>query len=99
MTNGPAALSARELARLIREKEVSVWEVVQAHLRQIETVNPRLNAVVTLSAESALAEARKADETLARGELFGPLHGVPMTIKDNLDTAGLISTSKGRQAI
>jgi amidase len=100
VTNGPAAHSARELARSIRKKEVSVWEVVQAHLRQIETVNPRLNAVVTLAAESALAEARKADDALARGELFGPLHGVPMTIKDNLDTAGVVSTggTKGRAA-
>lgn len=100
MMNGPAAHSAKELTRLIRRKEVSVWEVVEAHLRQIETVNPRLNAVVTLAAESALAEARKADEALARGELFGPLHGVPMTIKDNLDTAGVISTggTKGRAA-
>ncbi|HEU4679339.1 MAG TPA: amidase, partial [Terrimicrobiaceae bacterium] len=98
--NSPAAHSAKELARLIREKKASAWEVVQAHLRQIETVNPRLNAVVALVAERALDEARRADEALARGELFGPLHGVPMTIKDNLDTAGVVSTggTKGRAA-
>jgi Asp-tRNA(Asn)/Glu-tRNA(Gln) amidotransferase A subunit family amidase len=63
MMNGPAAPSATELARLIRKKEVYVSEVVPAHLRQIETVNPRLNAVVALAAQSALAEARKETST------------------------------------
>ena len=61
-------------------------------------MNPKLNAVVQIAGDAALAEARKADEALARGENKGPLHGVPMTIKDSLDTADLITTggTKGR---
>lgn len=84
--------SAAALARDIRNKEVSSEEVVNALLHRIEAVNPRLNAVVQVVAEKALAQARAADAALARGTVYGPLHGVPMTIKDNLDTAGVIST-------
>jgi amidase len=92
------AYSATELARAIRNKELSALEVVESHLRRIEIVNSRLNAVVNLTSEAALKEARRADDALARGETWGALHGVPMTIKDNLDTAGVISTggTKGR---
>jgi amidase len=90
--------SAAALARAIRAKEVSSAEVVQAYLQRIEAVNPRLNAVVQLCAEAAQAEARAADVALARGEMTAPLHGVPMTIKDSLDTAGVVTTggTKGR---
>jgi amidase len=66
--------------------------VVAAHLARIAQVNPSLNAVVCLAAESAVEAAREADAALARGEIQGRLHGVPMTIKDNLDTAGVVST-------
>lgn len=90
--------SARAIAAAIRQKKVSALEVVEAHLRRIEEVNPRLNAVVQLSADRARDEARRADARLARGEAVGPLHGVPMTIKDSLDTEGVITTggTKGR---
>ena len=84
--------SAATLARSIRDKKVSALEVIEAHLRRIEEVNPRLNAVVQPAADRARAEARESDEALARGEVKGPLHGVPMTIKDSLDTVGIIST-------
>ncbi len=84
--------SASAIAQAIREKRVSCREVVEAHLDRIEQVNPRLNAVVQLAAERARTEADKADAVLARGESMGPLHGVPMTIKDSLDTEGVIST-------
>ena len=84
--------SAKSLARAIREKSVSAREVVEAHLRRIEEVNPVLNAVVQLAAERAESEARELDDALARGELRGPLHGVPITIKDSFDTEGIIST-------
>lgn len=84
--------SVTSLASAIRDKEVSSVEVVEAHLRRIEEVNPKLNAVVQLVGDRALAEARSADQTLAKGEINGPLHGVPMTLKDSLDTAGVIST-------
>ena len=92
--------SVSALARAVQAKQVSSMEVVQACLDRIDQVNPQLNAVVQLAATRALEEAREADEALARGESNGPLHGVPMTIKDSLDTAGLISTggTKGRES-
>ena len=90
--------SASELARAIRAGEVSSEEIVEAHLQRIEEVNPKLNAVVQLTADEARAEAREADIALKRGEIKGPLHGVPMTIKDNIETLGVICTAgtKGR---
>ena len=92
--------SAAALARAIREKQISSREVVAAYLQRIETINPTLNSVVQLRAEAALAEARQADEALARGEGRGPLHGVPFTIKDTYDVAGMICTcgTQGRAA-
>ena len=84
--------SASALAAGIREGRISSSEVVEACLARIEQVNPALNAVVQLRAEEARADAIRADEAQASGESWGPLHGVPMTIKDSLDTANLIST-------
>lgn len=81
---------ATELAELIRTGKVSSVEVVQAHLDRIDAVNPRLNAIVTL-AEGALEGARAADEELAAGGEVGPLHGVPFTVKDSFDTAGILT--------
>ena len=88
--------SATTLAHAIRDKQVSSQEVVEAYLKRIEEVNPQLNAVVQLTADEALAQARQADAALARREIIGPLHGVPMTIKDQFDTAGVISTAGTR---
>lgn len=85
-------LSAATLARRIRDRELSSAEVVQAHLRRIEQVNPRLNALVQPAGEQALEAARAADVALARGQLAGPLHGVPFTVKDWIDAAGLPCT-------
>lgn len=85
--------SARQLAEAIRTKELSSLEVVDAHLRRIEEVNPKLNAVVQLAAETARVQARQADAALVRGEIKGPLHGVPMTVKDSLTTEGVITTA------
>ena len=84
--------SATNIARAIREREVSAVEVVQAHLDRIDAVNPALNAVVALCAARALDEARAADAAIARGDALGPLHGVPMTIKDSHDAEGVVST-------
>lgn len=81
--------SATELARLIGERDVSSTEVVQTHLDRIARVNPRLNAIVQL-APDALARAGVADDAVARGEPLAPLHGVPFTAKDWLETEGLI---------
>ena len=87
------------LIRGIRTKEISSVELVEAHIRRIEAVNPKLNAVVQFLPEEALAEAKKADLALARGRSFGVLHGIPMTMKDSLDTIGVITTggTEGRK--
>ncbi|MCB0184024.1 MAG: amidase, partial [Caldilineaceae bacterium] len=84
--------SATSIARLIAQKQLSSEECVRLMLARIAEVNPKLNAVVQLAEERALAEAKAADQTLAHGEAHGPLHGVPMTIKDSTDTAGIITT-------
>jgi amidase len=84
--------TATDLALAIREREVSAVEVLEAHLEQIERHNARVNAVVTLDADAAHDRAEAADAALARGETWGPLHGVPMTIKDWFATAGMRST-------
>src|ERR671912_1123065 len=83
--------SATRLAAAIRAKRVSSEEVVAAHLRRIDQVNPGLNAVVQLAADRALAEARQADTALARGDVLGPLHGVPFTAKDTFDAVGMVA--------
>jgi amidase len=84
--------SAREQAKAIREKQISSAELTRACLARIAEVNPKLNAVVQLPAATALAEARAADSALARGEISGPLHGVPFTLKDAIETEGVVST-------
>lgn len=86
-------LTASELANLIRQRKVSSQEVLEAHLSQIATHNSSLNAIVTLDEERACQRAQEADDALARGEIWGPLHGVPVTIKDVFETAGLRTTS------
>lgn len=82
----------KTLARAVRGKEISSDELVRAYLERIEAINPWLNAVVRITAESALEHARQADAMLARGTSLGPLHGIPMTIKDSLNTAGVVTT-------
>jgi amidase len=81
-----------DIAKLIRSREVSPVEVAQAHLDQIDKLNPQLNAIVTI-APDLFDKARVAEAVLQRGGEVGPLHGVPLTIKDTIETAGLRSTS------
>jgi amidase len=85
--------STIQLAAAIRAGQVSATEVLQAHVAQIEHHNPAVNAVTTLTTEQALARAREADAALARGEVWGPLHGVPFTLKDAHATAGVRTTT------
>ena len=85
-------LTAVELAVRLRNKQVSAREVMTAHLAQIERINPRVNAIVTLVAERAMADAAKADEAMARGGAVGVLHGLPIAHKDLVDTAGIRTT-------
>ncbi|KAB8333194.1 amidase [Scytonema tolypothrichoides VB-61278] len=84
---------AHKLAGMIREREVSAVEVLDAHLRHIVKYNTKLNAICTLDEERARQRAKQADEALARGENWGVLHGVPITIKDIFETAGLRTTA------
>ena len=84
---------ATKLAELIRTKEVSPVEVVQAHLDRVAAVNPKINAIVTL-ADGALKAAKAAEAAVLAGDELGPLHGVPFTVKDSIDTAG-VATQRG----
>ena len=81
------------LSALIRRKEISPVLVTQERLARIEQLNPQLNAFITVMTESALAEARAAEQEIARGGWRGPLHGIPVAIKDLIDTAGVPTTS------
>src|SRR5438876_8998322 len=85
--------STTQLAVAIRAGHVSATEVLEAHLAQIDTHNPALNAIVTMDTERAHERAREADEALARGQVWGPLHGVPFTLKDAHATAGMRTTT------
>ena len=85
--------SASTLAAAVRDGDVSSVELVDACLRRIDAVNPRLNAVVQLASDSARAAARTADAARAGREPLGPLHGVPATIKDAFDVRGVVSTA------
>ena len=85
-------LSTTELAQRIASRQISSAEAVDAHLARIDAVNPALNAVVRVLADEARASAALADKRLAAGEVAGPLHGVPFTVKENIDMAGLPTT-------
>jgi len=84
--------TAAEMAGMIRSKEVSAVELIRAHLEQVERVNPVVNAFVTLRAEQALDEARAADAALGKGDPLGPLHGLPIGVKDLFLTRGTRTT-------
>ena len=83
------------MAELIRSRAISSVEVVAEHFERIEQINPSLNAIVTL-ADDAIDYARAADIALSKGKTTGPLHGVPVTVKDTIDTQGLRTTSGTR---
>ena len=85
-------MTAVEMTANIRERRVSAKEVMEAHLGQIETVNPKVNAIVTLRHDLAIEGADKADQALARGEDVGILHGLPTAHKDLVPTKGIRTT-------
>ena len=87
------ASSAVEIAALIQQGAVSSETVVSAHLARVADINPAINAVVQVCGELALAAAGAADRALAAGDIVGPLHGVPITVKDSFDTAGIVPTA------
>jgi len=84
--------SATALAAMLRKTKLSAREVLEAHLKQIEQVNPKVNAIVTLVADQARAKARLCDDAAARGRFLGPLHGLPVAHKDLADTKGIRTT-------
>src|SRR5260370_15012092 len=77
------------VAAMVRERRLSPTELVDAHFRQIAKHNPQINAFVLLLEDEARNAARQADAAIMRGETMGPLHGVPVTVKDSFDVAGL----------
>ena len=86
-------LTVKQASDLLRRKSVSSLEITQACLKRIEEYNPILNAVITVTPEQALATARELDAERQRGRWRGPLHGIPITVKDNIDTAGIPTTA------
>src|SRR5215475_14123069 len=93
MSNELWRWDASDLARAIRNRAISSSEAVQSCLSRLDAVNPRLNAVIDLFPDQALADADKADEAVKRGEELGSLHGVPLTAKVNVDFAGRANTN------
>ena len=85
-------LPATEMASLVRKREISVSELLDVHLDQIQRVNPKVNAIVTLTLEKAMEDAKKADEAIAKGRPLGPLHGLPVAHKDLVETKGVRTT-------
>ena len=86
-------LSLAEASALVRARKVSPVELTQACLARIEHLNPSLNAFITVTNESALADARGTEADIRRGRWRGPLHGMPIALKDLFDTAGLRTTA------
>ncbi len=85
-----------DVADQIRTRQVSPVEIVEAALRRAEALNPLLNCYITVLAEQALAEAAEAERAIGRGDYIGPLHGVPVSVKDLFQTAGVRTTSGSR---
>jgi amidase len=86
-------LSAAKLAELIATRQITAVAVINAHLKRIEEVNPKLNAIVQMDVDQIRSEARQADKDLSQGVNRGPLHGVPFTMKDSILTKGMITTN------
>lgn len=86
------SLSIEELAPLIEQRQVSPFELTELFLRQIEKLNPIVNAYITVLHDQALALAKKAEEAIIRGDYKGPLHGLPLAVKDNIDMNGVRTT-------
>jgi len=84
--------SAKQLALLIRKKKVGCLELLDLYLKRIEFYNPKINAIIFMGVEAARKRAKQADRALAKGEVWGPLHGVPMTIKESYDVVGMPTT-------
>ncbi len=89
-------MSIEELVPMLRDKQVSPVEVTRAYLERIEALNEALNAYITVTADEALADARRCEKEIVRGDYRGPLHGVPVALKDLYDTAGVPTTAASK---
>ncbi len=94
--SNPFDMEIAQAARLIRSGDLSPGELVRSYLEQIERINPRLNAYITVMQERARDRARYLEAELANGKWRGPLHGIPIALKDNIDTAGVRTTAASR---
>ena len=84
--------SAEELSKMILEKEISSLELLEYYVSRVEKFNPDINAIIVKDYENAKKAAVNADDLLSKGNIMGPLHGVPMTIKDSYDLAGTVTS-------
>src|SRR5258708_38230214 len=89
----PAALTLAAASDRVRKKAISPVDLVKACLQRIEQLNPRLNAYITVTAEAALSKARELESEVKSGRWRGPLHGIPIALKDNIDTMGIRTTA------
>lgn len=89
----PTSISMVQASRMIRARQLTSVELVRAMLQRIDVYNPKLNAYITVARESALAEAERLDKEAAAGRFHGPLHGIPIAVKDNIDTAHIRTTA------
>lgn len=97
MTQAPLyTLALEELAPLLRDRQISPVELTESYLRRIEALDGKLNAFVTVTADQALAEARRCEAEIGRGDYYGPLHGIPLAHKDLFDTAGVRTTASSK---
>src|SRR5438093_7362801 len=87
-----ATLTLKQASELIRRREASPVDLTQACLKRIDQYNPALNAFITIAREQALATAREMEAEQKSGKWRGPLHGIPLAFKDNIDTAGIRTT-------
>ena len=85
-------LSATELGSLIKSKEVSPVEATEAYLERIPQIDGKLNSYITVTADRALADAKKAEQEIVSGKYRGPMHGVPIAVKDQVYTKGILTT-------
>lgn len=95
-TTRPSGGSLWEASELVRRKKVSPKELTAACLARIQRLNPILNAFITVMAEQAMADAARAEAEIMKGRWRGPLHGIPVGLKDLVDTAGVRTTGRER---
>jgi aspartyl-tRNA(Asn)/glutamyl-tRNA(Gln) amidotransferase subunit A len=93
MNSELTTLTLSEAATLVRQRKLSPVELTRAHLERIEAINPALNCFITILADSAIQQARQAEDAMLRGEFWGPLHGLPIALKDLFETRGVLTTA------